>query len=310
MKLKELFNKHIECGNEINDHIVFPFKKKKWLYLNKNIFVREKNAAVIVYKHRVCDVVFEGKYRLNQDSISETYDRAKVARQNKKGAKVRRIRADIYFVNLNEFKNFEFQSDIPFKVKSGSMGKVQGYLRGLCTVKVIDAGSLIRALITDTGKAKLEEIPQDIGLWIGNKINHLINKNKIPVTQVLSEQEYVESVVNGEMQNALDKIGLFVTNVKLKAVDFPKKFKGRVNSYMSTHKRRVKNFEINSALPQSANPTLKIPVVTTVQTQTNYGAMQNIQKSSNIPSFIVCGVCKKHNSIDAKICINCGNKLS
>ena len=69
-KLKEFFNKNIECGEDLEKHIVFPFVKKKYLYLNKNILVRENSACVIVYKNKVCDVLIVGKYKVNAENVS------------------------------------------------------------------------------------------------------------------------------------------------------------------------------------------------------------------------------------------------
>lgn len=316
-KLKEMFNRNIECGSEINDHVVFPITKRRWLYLNKNIFVREKNSAVVVYKYRVCDVIYDGKFRINQDSIPETYSRAKIDRINRKGAKVKRIRGSVYYVNLNEFKNFPFESDEPFYVKSGELGRIRGFIEGTCTLKVIDPGALVRALIHDTGKAKLSEIHTDIGLWIGNKINQLIEKNKIPATRVLTEQEYVETIINTEMENALDRIGIFVSNVKLKAVNFPKKYQERVNAYMAEHKRPVKCFDLSANFGMNSSPVTRVSVAREstnakpqfIKNDINSSTMQNIQKPSNQPQFKECRVCKKKNAINAKICIGCGNKL-
>lgn len=318
-KLKEIFNKNIECDMEINDHIVFPIKKRKWLYLKKNIFVREKNNAVIVYKYRVCDVISEGKYHINQDSIPETYGRAKIERLNKKGAKVKRIRADVYYVNLNEFKNFPFESDEPFYVKSRELGRVKGYLEGTCTVKVLDSARLIKALICETGRAKLNEIHHDIGLWIGNKINQIIEKNKVPTSRVLTEQEYVETLVNTDIENALDRIGLFVSNVKLKAVNFPKKYQDKINAYMSEHKRPVRNFDIHAEFGSNSSPTTRVAIAmdrapgmgtSAYQKPQTTSAMQSPQKPVQSSTFKECRVCKKKNAIGAKICIGCGNKLS
>ena len=102
-KIKQLFNKNIECGSEVDNHIVYYLNKNKYIHLNKNIFVREKCACVIVYKYKVCDILFEGKYRINEESIPETYARAKIEKRKLKGKKTRKIRADIYFVNLKLF---------------------------------------------------------------------------------------------------------------------------------------------------------------------------------------------------------------
>ena len=114
-KIKELFNKNIECDGDMNSHIVYFLKKKKFLYLNKNIIVRDGTTCVVVYKAKVADVLLAGKYKINEQSIPETYKRAKVEKLNKKGSKIKRIRVDLYFVSNNEFKDFDFDSDEPIE---------------------------------------------------------------------------------------------------------------------------------------------------------------------------------------------------
>ena len=176
-KIKELFNKNIECDGDMNSHIVYFLKKKKFLYLNKNIIVRDGTTCVVVYKAKVADVLLAGKYKINEQSIPETYKRAKVEKLNKKGSKIKRIRVDLYFVSNNEFKDFDFDSDEPFFLKSKELGRIKGFIKGSCNVKVIDPGLLVRCLINETGKEKTEDVHEDIGLWIGNKINKKIEKD-------------------------------------------------------------------------------------------------------------------------------------
>ena len=238
-KLKEIFNKNIDCDNQIDNHIVF-LHKKKYIYLNKNIIVNDKAACVIVYKHRVCDVLYVGKYKINEESIPETFSRAKIEKKLKNGAKSGKIRVDIYYVNLSEFKNFSFESDEPFKLKSTEIGRVGGYLQGLCTLKIFDPKAIVKSLIFETGKEKNNQVNNDISLWVGNRINKSVEKNKIPAQMLFNNLTYVESLVNTEMQNGLDKLGLFVSNVKLKAINFPKKYQIKVNKYLSSNKKSVK----------------------------------------------------------------------
>lgn len=308
-KLKEIFNKNIECGSESCDHIISFMNKKKYLYLNKNIFVCENFACVIVYKYKMCDVVLAGKYRINQDSIPETYGRAKIEKTTKRGRRVRRIRADVYCVRLDNFKNFTFESDIPFKVKTREFGRIKGCLSGACTIKIIDAGAVVKYLIATKGRVKTKNIHKIIGLLVGNKINQIIQKNKIPTSYVLSNQEYVESIVNEGMQDALDKQGLFVTNVKLKSVNFPKKYQAKVNNYLSTNQRKIKDFNINEAFGTNRVVVPKVEVGVRSHPVVS-GTMQNMQNTRNNNHILVCKVCKKKNDFGSKVCINCGNKLN
>ena len=170
-KLKELFNKNIECDEDMNNHIVFYLKKKKYLYLNKNIVVRDGTTCVVVFKSRVCDVILPGKYKINEQIIPETYSRAKIEKLNKKGKNIKKIRVDLYFLSSKDFKDFDFSSDEPFFLKSRELGRIRGYMKGSCVVRVLDPAVLIKCLIAETGKEKTEDVNDDIGLWIGNKIN-------------------------------------------------------------------------------------------------------------------------------------------
>jgi len=308
-KLKDLFNKNIECGDEINDHIVY-LSKKKYLYLHKNIYVKEQTACVIVYKGRVCDVVFAGKYRINHDSIPETYGKAKIEKNTSKGKKIKRIKASIYFVNLETSKQFAYMSDAPFKSKTSTFGRVKGCLAGTCSIKVLDAGGLIKVLISQGGKIKTKDVVDKIGLLIGNKINRIIQKEKIPLEMLLNNQEYVERIVNTEIQDALDKEGLFVSNVKLKAVDFNKKNKSKVNEYLSNRPNGIKHFDINATFGTGGTLDNMVTIQTRSPSVSQNSAMQNLQKTSNIQQFIVCNKCHKKNGTNARICINCGNKLN
>ena len=89
-RLKELFNKNIECDADMNNHIVFLLKNKKFLYINKNIIVRDGTNCVVVYKSKVADVILPGKYKINEQVISETFRRAKVEKFGKKGKSIKK----------------------------------------------------------------------------------------------------------------------------------------------------------------------------------------------------------------------------
>ena len=309
-KLKSIFNKNIECGSEIDNRIVFLLKKNKSLYLNKNIFVKENNACVIVYKGGVTDVILSGKYRINKDSIPETYSKAKVEKLNNSGANVKRIKADIYYVNLTEFKNFDYWSDIPFKTKSDSLGKIKGCLSGVCNIKVLDGGALIKSLKEMKGRLSNFNVEEKIGKIIGNKINKLIRKNKIGIDMLFHNQNYVESIINTDMQDALDKSGIFISNVKLKAIKFSKKYQKKVNEHFVTKQNVVRNFDVNASLSGATVDKVNIPVVKTISSGGVASPMQKQQKTSNHNNFLVCPFCKKKNNINSKICLGCGHKLN
>lgn len=304
--LKNMFNKNVECGDDILDCMIVAHKKKT-LHLNKNIYIRENNACVIVYRGKVTDVLFNGKFRINGESIPETYNRAKIEKLTKNGAKINKIKkVHIYFVNLSEFKLFNFLSDVPFKTKSNSIGKVKGCISGTCCVKVLDASAIIKYLLNKFGKIKTKKVHEQVGCLIGNKLNSTISKQKILVDSLFGSVEYVEGVLNNVMQEALDREGLFVSHVKLKAIDFVKKHQLKVNSMLSERSANINGVNINTSIGTPKPVEQKVPVTTMNAKSVLSNTMQIKQKTAKVDRFKVCDICGKKNTTDAKICIGCG----
>ena len=296
-KIKDLFNKNIECSCDCDDYIVFPYKKNK-IYLNKNIIVRDGTACVVVYKNKICDTIYPGKYKIHQETIPETFARARLD-DNKK---IKKIKSRLYFVNTKEFNDFEFVSDVAFKSKSFDLGKVKGCLKGRCCLKVIEAGALIKMLYK-YGRFNSKSAQNIISMRIGNRINKQIEKSKIPVNAILLNQSQVEMHLNTDLENAFDKIGIFIKNIKLKAVDFNKKHQEKINKFLATKKKLVKP-NLNASNIDNNNG--RIPVLSNVRERS---AMQNLEKPLNINTFILSRNCGNRNNITNKICAKCGKKL-
>ncbi len=307
-RLKELFNKNIECDADMNNHIVFLLKNKKFLYINKNIIVRDGTNCVVVYKSKVADVILPGKYKINEQVISETFRRAKVEKFGKKGKPIKKIRVDLYFVSTKEFKDFDFSSDEPFFLKSKEVGRIKGYMKGSCVIRALDPAILVKCLIAETGKESTADVPQDIGLWIGNKINKKIEKNKIPIENIISNNDFVASIINAELEDAFDNIGIFVNNIKLKAIDFPKKYQKKLNDYLVRSNTTIKpsivygnQRVVSNVSSNTSNSSQYVSVNNTMQTR---------EIRPNLRDFKVCGRCGFKNLSNSSICNNCGNRLN
>jgi hypothetical protein len=111
------------------------------------------------------------------------------------------------------------------------------------------------------------------------------------------------------MQDALDKEGLFISNVKLKPVNFAKKHQGRVNEYMASHNNATPTFDLKKSLGIEESKEIKVPVSASIQKATSNSIMQTSQKKPSVEDFSICKVCQKRNAKGAKICINCGSKF-
>lgn len=308
--LKKLFNKNIECGIEAESHIVFPLKKKKYLYVKKNIVVRDGFSCVIVVRGKITDILNPGKYKINSENLPEAFGRAK----KKKKGKIKKIRATIYYINKREFKSFYFCSDEPFVAKSQETGKIKGFLQGTCTVRVIDPAQLMKCVYSRLPKANEKGIADYISILVGNGINKKVKKLKIPAGELLSNAQSLEGLINREIEDSYDNVGLFVTNVKLKGINFPKRYKKRVWEYMARHGRVLKPaFVSTDTMPNSSevvSKELKEAVAVESKPSMYQPTPFEIPKEVKITPSVLCERCGGKNSADSKICKYCGNNLS
>jgi len=302
--IKSLFNKNIDCDEDMNNHIIFYLNKKKYVYINKNIIVRDGVVCVVVYKHKVRDVLLPGKYKINDQSIPVTYAKAKVDKKSKKRAKIRRIRVDLYFVNTREIKSFDFDSNDEFLIKSKECGRIKGLAQGLCNLRVIDAELLIKALLVNKHVIKTKIVPKEVGYIVGNRINKRIQKDKIGIDMIFNNNERLNSILNANLEDAYDNVGIFVKDIKLKAICFPKKSQKKINKYLVEHKKIVKTSSIiNLNWQVKSNDSVSV----TMNRQSN--AMQNKQNDPNINGIKICPRCGFKNNSQAVTCRNCTARL-
>ncbi|MBE5738538.1 MAG: hypothetical protein E7354_02290 [Clostridiales bacterium] len=308
-KLKDLFNKNIECSIDADANIIFPLKKKKYLFVKKNIVVKDDFACVLVYKSRVAEVLNPGKYKINSENLPTLFDMADMHKKKKKG--VKKIRADVYYICKKEFKDFYFISDSPFVSKSNEMGKVKGCLQGICTIKAIDSEQLMRCVLSKLSRPNIKKINHLLSLIVGNVVNKKIKKLKITANELLTNAKSLEAVINTELEDAYDRQGIFVKDVKLKAVNFSKRYKKKVGEYMAHHRRMVRNsvnpenrvrpFQYvsqNRAMSQNSAPVV-----------TNNHVVDTATAHDEFKPFKICDRCGVENSIDSKICNNCGKNF-
>lgn len=310
-KLKSIFNKNIECGVEAENHIVFPLKKKKYLYLKKNIVVRDGFSCVIVVKGRVTEVLNPGKYKINSENLPETFERAK----KKKSGNLKKIRATIYYVNKREFKDFYFCSNEPFVAKSPETGKIKGFLQGTCTINVIDSAQMMKAIVNHMPKANEKGIADYLSLNVGNGINKKVKKLKIPAGELLSNAQSLEGLINREIEDTYDSIGVFVKNAKLKGINFPRRYKKRVGEYMARHGRVIKPQYIQTQKVELPSLLGEPQTVTKEQVLVEKKVVEPVN-ASNLPTSkppespkraIICARCGAKCDDGTKICKYCGN---
>ena len=248
MGFKAFFNKNIECADKIKDNLIYLYPKRT-IFVGKTILVPNDCAAVFVYKDRVSDVLFAGKYVLNEATLVETFSRMNGGLFKKKNGvfkTIKKFNADIYFVSLEEKQYFQFFSDIPFVFKTSDFGKVKGYAMGMCNIKMFRPELLIERLLDIYAYLKKGVFERETGFIIGNVVNKILERINVDFVNILFHTDEVSGYIDGEIEYSFDNLGFRVTNVDIESMSFSKKQQLQINEYIAKAKAQGKEFEIEN----------------------------------------------------------------
>ena len=117
---------------------------------------------------------------------------------------------------------------------------------------------------------------------------------------LFNSNDKLNTMLNTALEDGYDNVGIFVKNIKLKAINFSKKSQKKINQYLIEHKKFFKSSSIvNANWKVEANNAS--PVVRT----SNTNAMQNQQYTPNLNTFKICSRCGFKNNSNAASCRNC-----
>lgn len=267
-KIKEFFNKNIECGEEIDNEIVYLYPAKRGHSVGVNIVVKTGFVACFVCGNKVTDVLFPGKHKVNGSVIPGVYKKLKLGVPNKKGNLPKKFKCDIYFVNTQIISDFEFESNIPFVFKTEEIGKVKGYVGGICKFQICDANTLLNYYLSEQPRIKSANLIYEVSSYIGNNASRLIEKSELKFFDLLSKPNDVYAVVNAEIEDDVSGLGIAVKEVKLTNLNLPKKVQKRMNEYLEQKNKEKNNeeeFLSENDIKSIYNPDEKIETLDILQ---------------------------------------------
>ncbi len=319
-KLKSMFSKNIDCSSELNDAPVHFFTTSgRKVNLGTSIVVKEGYCAVLVCKDKVTDVLYEGKHKIDNSTIPQTFKLLKLYKIDENGKSKTSFKCDFYFVNMRFMYNFPFSSDIPFRRRKDPAGNIEAYCEGAVTLKIDTPIKLINYLLIDHAYIRDAKAQKEIGLEIGNMVNKKLEKIKLTFEQILTSGKYVNEFINADITTSMDFMGASVSNIVVNAIN------------MSS--RLQKKMQLSNALPPEASQKDKVSMEKPVAVEVGgkvEGISMNIneeimlqgfdnnrefnesmfkdvvQKDSN--SLKQCEVCGEMIKSTAKYCEFCGSK--
>jgi len=251
------FNKAIQCGGEIDQHIVYMHPKSgKKIKINENIIVENNLLVVFVCKDKVSDILYPGKFKLNGSTLPETFKRLRLDRVAEKGEVPKDFKVDIYFVNMKEFHDANIDAYTPFIFRNTPFGKVKGYPEGLFNLKVTDAAELIKTLLIENPYIKNGLARKQIQIWVGDAISELLEKLGMSFVDILNQNDEVNDQLNSHIIDLIEGVGISVMNIRLESIKLPKKQQMEISEYLTNQPVSSINYiTAEQALDQVEQPS-------------------------------------------------------
>lgn len=298
-KLKKLFNKNIECGEELDGYLIYPYpNSKRIVHVNSQIIVGDNYYAVFVCNDKVCDILLPGKHKITGATLPITFSRLRLDRPNKNGKYPKKFKADVYYVYKNVMQQQQFFSSEKFVKKSSQFGKVKGYSEGLCDIQILDPEALFKVLLIDRYFVKAKEGLQLVMNLVGNEVNYVVEESKHGFSEIVLNPK----LLSGEFETALNKqsdaFGVKLENVEITSFKLGKKTQKAVAEFISERKHVEQEFE-NSGIkyhPEQVVPD-KVELNKNVETA-NVGLQQSNSQSTQ-PQIIRRGGVKLENNANS-----------
>ena len=287
-KLKNLFNKNIECGSELEGRLIyFVPLKGRIVNVGSNIIVNDGYNAVFVVNDRVSDVLISGKHKINGAVLPNTFSRLKLDKPNKHGNYQKKFKADIYFVNTQMVEQVNYSSDEPFFAKSDKFGRIKGYAEGVCNLQITEPDKLLKVMLIDRPFVGNKENTELLTNLIGNEVNKMLAKTKVGFSEIILNPKILNTFLNPAINEKTNVFGINVYNIEVASLKLNKKLTKKVSEFLAERNHFDRQFESTGIKyePEKIVPD-KVDVSKTETTNYNQSYYTNSQPQTSAPEII------------------------
>ena len=286
-KLKKLFNKNIECGDELNGHLIYPYpNSKRIVHVNSHIIVDDSHYAVFVCNDKVCDILPSGKHKINGATLPIAFSRLRLDKPDKNGKYQKKFKADVYYVFKNVMPQQQFFSSEKFVKKSSRFGKVKGYSEGLCDVQILDAERLFKVLLIDRYYIRAKEGFEITMNLIGNEVNLVVEESKHGFSEIVLKPQILAEELDTALNEKAYEFGVKLENVEITSFKLGRKTQKAVAEFIAERKHVEEQFE-NSGIKYQPEQVIPNKVELNQSIQTSAETESSTQTEQQVPPQII-----------------------
>src|ERR1043165_7356974 len=206
-KLKGEFVDIIEWTDSSNDTMVWRFPRyQNEIKMGAKLTVRESQVAVFVNEGQMADEYKPGMYTLETQNmpIMTTLKGWKYGFNSP-------FKAEVYFVNTNQFTNQKWGTKNPIMLRDAEFGPIRIRAFGNYAIRVVDAKLFLKEIAGTDAHFQTEEITEQLRNLVITRFTDAVAESKIPVLDMASNYDELSKFIGEKINPEFKDMGFEVT---------------------------------------------------------------------------------------------------
>ncbi|MDB5326216.1 MAG: hypothetical protein JWM57_1785 [Phycisphaerales bacterium] len=207
----------IEWLDQDRETIVKRFERyQNEIKYGAKLVVREGQVAVFVNEGKIADVYAPGTYTLETQNmpIMATLRGWKYGFNSP-------FKAEVYFVSTRVFTDRKWGTKNPIMLRDPEFGPTRLRAFGTFAIRVADAATLIRQLVSTDGRFSIDEIGDQLRDMLTARFADALGEAKIPALDLAANQDEIGKVLIGRVNADFQPMGIEVASLVVENISLP-----------------------------------------------------------------------------------------
>ena len=302
--------KNIQWISEDRRTIIHKFEMGKD-QVNKGsaLTVREGQAAIFIYKGKLADVYLPGFYKLDTDNMPIL-----TKLMSWKYGFETPFKADIYFVNMQQFNNQKWGTANPIIVRDQDYGAVRVRAYGTYAFRVDDPYIFMQNVSGACTSYSTDEINNYLRSMVVSGISDALGESKLSILDLAGNMQEMGNLVENKLAEDFKKIGLEFSKLNFESFSLPEALEKALdeNSALSMYRKNMDVYQAKGrtdAMMSAAQNQGSVGGFMGAGFGMSMGAQMSQEMTKTGGDMLPCPSCGHSCKPTAKFCPECGTKM-
>lgn len=203
--------------------VVFQKFKKGRIYFGTKIKIPRNFALAFCSNNQVLDILYEGETVLDIKVLPKLTKKFGLYKVDKKGRSPKYFETDAYFINLNEFENFKWETSDYAELEDKEYGEYKAYCFGALNFKITAPAKLLNYLLKLSESIYPDQVEKIIINYINERIVRILNKANPTAKNLYLKNQEIVKLIYEKLSDLLSEIGIDLIKITLAETRFPPK---------------------------------------------------------------------------------------